>query len=58
MPKFVVALAAAFLAGITLGLAGCSQVTDLRKALVENSRPVGVQSADVWTHAADRGGAE
>jgi hypothetical protein len=55
MPKFVVALAAAFLAGITLGLAGCSQVTDLRKALVENSRPVGVQTADVFPNAADLG---
>jgi hypothetical protein len=56
MPRFIMALAAAFLLGVTI--AGCAQVTDIRKVLVANSHPVGVQSADVWTHAADRGGAE
>jgi hypothetical protein len=53
MPRFIMALAAAFLLGVTI--AGCSQVTDLRKALVENSRPVGVQTADVFPNAADLG---
>jgi hypothetical protein len=56
MHKIFAAITFAFLLGVTLG--ACSQVTDIRKALVANSHPVGVQSADVWTHAADRGGAE
>jgi hypothetical protein len=56
MHKIFAAITFAFLLGVTI--AGCAQVTDIRKALVANSHPVGVQSADVWTHAADRGGAE
>jgi hypothetical protein len=58
MHKIFAAITFAFLTAIACGLAGCAQVADIRKALVANAHPVGVQSADVWTHAADRGGAE
>ena len=54
-PTLVFTVAIALLATV-VALAGCAQVADLRKALVEDSFTVGTKTADVWKNTADHGG--
>lgn len=54
MPRFIMALAAAFLLGITL--AGCAEVSNLRNTLIEQTKQLDSKPSDVWRQTAERGG--
>jgi hypothetical protein len=54
MPRFIMALAAAFLLGVTI--AGCSQVTDLRTSLLKQSSDLQSKPSDIWRETAESGG--
>ena len=55
MPRLIIALAAAFLLGITL--AGCAdQFAALRTQLIEQTKQLDSKPSDVWRQTAERGG--
>lgn len=55
MPRLTMSIAAAFLLGITLGIAGCAQVSELRTQLLGQTSDLSHRPADIWQKTADRG---
>jgi outer membrane murein-binding lipoprotein Lpp len=55
MPKFIMALAAAFLLGVTI--AGCAdQFKALEAQLSEQTKKLDSKPSDIWRQTAERGG--